>query len=222
MFNRISRWYDFLNHFLSFGMDIRWRKRAIQRLIKLSKGSSFLDVATGTADMAIEIKNQYPKAYVIGVDPATRMLEVAKEKIKSKRYNIQLIAGDGESLPFKDSSFEGVCIAFGIRNIPNRKKALSEMKRVLKKGGILVILEFSKPEGIIGIIYDFYFHKILPFLGWVFSKDKKAYRYLPDSVEEFPQPFEFAREIVSCGFKKILIEYFTWGICVCYVAFKEE
>ncbi len=164
MFNRISRWYDFLNHFLSFGMDIRWRKRAIQRLIKLSKGSSFLDVATGTADMAIEIKNQYPKAYVVGVDPATRMLEVAKEKIKSKRYNIQLIAGDGESLPFKDSSFEGVCIAFGIRNIPNRKKALSEMKRVLKKGGILVILEFSKPEGIIGIIYDFYFHKILPFL----------------------------------------------------------
>ena len=223
MFNRISRWYDFLNHFLSAGIDIIWRKEAVKRLFSLSPEGPFLDVATGTGDMLLAMKKENPEARVIGVDPAVKMVEVARKKIKKRRVeDALLVIADGEELPLKDRSVSGVTIAFGIRNIPDRKKALAEMARVLKKGGVLVILEFSKPKGVFGRVYDFYFKRVLPFLGALFSKDSFAYNYLPRSVERFPEPPRFADEILSAGFKKVMIEPFTKGICICYIAFKED
>ncbi len=223
MFNRISRWYDFLNHLLSAGFDISWRKRAIKKLFLFSQDGIFLDLATGTGDMVVEMKKQKPEAKILALDPAIRMLEVAQQKFKRKGIdNVTLILGKGEDIPAKNQSISGISIAFGIRNVSERKKALSEMARVLKKGGILVILEFSKPHGLFGKVYDFYFKKILPFLGAIFSKNRSAYIYLPESVEKFPEPTKFAEEILSAGFKKVIIEPFTKGICICYIAFKED
>ncbi len=221
MFNRISRWYDFLNHLLSAGQDVIWRKKAVNQLLE-EGGNLFLDVATGTGDVAFEILNQKPTAAVVGIDPAENMLKVAAQKSLKKGKRLLLVKGEGEHLPFRDCTFDGITIAFGIRNVEDREKTLSEFYRVLKPGGTLVILEFSKPKGILGKVYDLYFHRILPFLGWLFSKDREAYTYLPESVEAFPKPAEFAREIAGAGFKYVLMEPYTFGVCYCYKATKGE
>ncbi len=221
MFNRISKWYDFLNHLLSFGQDIIWRRRAVSRLLE-EKGKVFLDVATGTGDVAFEILRQKPSALVYGLDPSCGMLKVAREKALKKGKRLLLISGEGENLPFPDGSLDGITIAFGIRNVENRAKALSEFFRVLRPGGVLVILEFSKPRGLFGVVYDFYFNVLLPLIGWFVSGDKEAYSYLPASVARFPEPGEFAKEILKAGFKMVLFEPYTMGICYCYKAFKGE
>ena len=220
MFNRISRWYDFLNHLLSAGQDILWRKRAVERLLE-EGGEVFLDVATGTADVAFEILRQKPEAKVFGLDPAINMLKVAKEKMLNKGKIFFLTAGEGENLPFPDASVDGITIAFGIRNVEDRRKTLSEFHRVLKPKGTLVILEFSKPRGIFGLVYEIYFNFILPILGWLISGDREAYTYLPRSVAHFPSPNQFAKEILRSGFESVLMEPYTLGICHCYKAVKK-
>ncbi len=220
MFNRISRWYDLLNHLLSAGQDILWRKRAVERLLE-EGGEVFLDVATGTADVAFEILRQKSEAKVFGLDPALNMLKVAKEKMLKKGKILFLTAGEGENLPFPDASVDGITIAFGIRNVEDRGRTLSEFHRVLKPKGTLVILEFSKPKGIFGFVYELYFNLILPILGWLISGDREAYSYLPRSVARFPKPSQFAREILKSGFESVLMEPYTFGICYCYKAVKK-
>ncbi len=220
MFDRISRWYDLLNHLLSAGQDMVWRRRGVKRLLRMGRGV-FLDVATGTGDVAFEIKRQSPQSLVVGLDPAEKMLEVARKKALRKGLSVLFVRGEGERLPFKDGAFDGVAIAFGIRNVEDRRATLSEFARVLKRDGVLVILEFSKPEGLAGKVYNLYFHHILPLIGWVVSGDREAYTYLPRSVEEFPAPEQFARELMEAGFSRVLMEPYTMGICYCYTAFKE-
>ncbi|MGB9668149.1 MAG: ubiquinone/menaquinone biosynthesis methyltransferase, partial [Thermosulfidibacteraceae bacterium] len=167
-----------------------------------------------------EIIRQKPTSKVILLDPAINMLFLAKEKALKKNVVVSIVLGEGENLPFKDESFDGITIAFGIRNVENRHRVLKEFYRVLKDNGVVVILEFSKPRGLLGVLYDFYFHGILPLVGWVVSGDREAYRYLPDSVEKFPTPIEFIGELRSAGFKRVIYHPYTMGICYCYKAYK--
>ncbi len=219
MFNRISRWYDFLNHLLSAGQDILWRKWAVAGLLE-EGGNRFLDVASGTGDVAFEVLRQSPDAFVVALDPAFNMLKVAGKKARKKGARLLLVMGEGERLPFPDAFFDGVTIAFGIRNVEDREATLSEFYRVLRDDGRLVVLEFSKPKGLFGAVYDVYFHWILPTLGWIISGDRQAYRYLPESVERFPGPSEFSKELMRAGFKRVVLQPFTLGICYCYRAYK--
>ncbi|MCL4170724.1 UNVERIFIED_CONTAM: hypothetical protein GTU68_012394, partial [Idotea baltica] len=184
MFNNISPKYDLLNHLLSLGIDIRWRKKAI-KLLKPSSPKTILDVATGTADFAIEALSLKPEK-VIGVDISDGMLEVGKEKIKKKGLTetISLENGDSENLRFTDNTFDAVIVAFGVRNFENLENGLANMHRVLKTGGKVVILEFSKPTAFpFKQLYNFYFKSILPVIGNGVSKDNSAYTYLPESVQ---------------------------------------
>ncbi len=206
MFSEISDKYDFLNHFLSFGQDFCWRKK-VANIVKNIPNDNILDVACGTGDLAIEIKKKVDKN-IIGVDFCFEMLKIAKKKTEELNF----INGDATDLPLKDNSFDVLTIAFGIRNIPERKKALKEFYRVLKKKGYLVILEFSIPDN---FLFRFYFEKVLPFLGGIFSK-KEAYKYLPDSVKRFPSVNNFKKEIRDSGFSKIEIYSLSLGTVKIY------
>ena len=181
MFNNIAKRYDFLNHFLSLGIDNLWRKKAIKCISSIVPNPLILDVATGTGDLAIAALKLNPQK-VIGIDISEEMLNVGIKKIKRKGYQnlIELKKGDSESLEFDDNTFDGITAAFGVRNFENLNKGLSEMYRVLKPKGKIVILEFSKP-GIFPVkqFYNFYFKAILPLLGKIISKDNSAYTYLP-------------------------------------------
>jgi demethylmenaquinone methyltransferase/2-methoxy-6-polyprenyl-1,4-benzoquinol methylase len=222
MFNSISGNYDFLNHFMSLGIDILWRKKAIS-LLKSSQPQVILDVATGTGDFAIEAIRQLRPQKVIGVDISQGMLDVAKEKITKKglqdQFEVRL--GDSEGLPFEDQSFDAVTVAFGVRNFENLAQGLRDMCRVLKPGGTAVILEFSKPRHFpVKQLYHFYFHKITPFIGQFFSKDRKAYEYLPESVAHFPDGQNFTRILEEVGFSKTKARPQLFGICTIYTAVK--
>src|SRR5690606_17288646 len=182
MFDNISGTYDFLNHFMSLGIDILWRKKAI-RSLKKHRPQLMLDVATGTGDFAIEAIRQLNPEKIIGVDISAGMLEVAREKIEKKKladqYEVRL--GDSERLPFEDNSFDAVTAAFGVRNFEHREKGLADICRVTKPGGKTVILEFSNPKGwLVKGLYNFYCRRITPLIGRLFSKDKRAYEYLPE------------------------------------------
>ena len=192
MFNSISGKYDFLNHFLSLGIDILWRKRAV-RLLKKHQPKLILDIATGTGDFAIEALSLNPEK-IIGVDISEGMLSVGREKLIKKNLTdkIELISGDSEFLPFEDNLFDAVIVSFGVRNFENLEKGLSDMLRVLKPGGKVVILEFSKPKSFpFKQLYKFYFQWILPKIGKLISKNHAAYTYLPDSVQAFPDGDDF-------------------------------
>lgn len=215
IFDKIADKYDLLNHLLSAGVDVYWRKRLVA---EIDKGNFFLDVAAGTLDVAIEIKRKFPKARVIGLDPSRKMLiNGKKKKIGQLIYTVQ---GEGENIPFPDQTFDVVTIAFGIRNVKDRKRVLSEFWRVLKKNGKLLILEFSTPKKLIGKIYGFYFKKILPIIGGLISKNKEAYEYLPNSVKDFPSPTDFAEEISKIGFSIVNTVKLSFGICYLYIAKK--
>ncbi len=221
MFNNISPKYDLLNHLLSLGIDIRWRKKAI-RLLKPSSPKTILDVATGTADFAIEAISLRPEK-IIGVDISDGMLEVGKEKIKKKDLTeiISLENGDSENLRFPDNTFDAVIVAFGVRNFENLENGLASMHRVLKTGGKVVILEFSKPNAFpFKQLYNFYFKSILPIIGNVVSKDNSAYTYLPESVQAFPQGSKFLRILTNTGFNQTECIPLTFGICSIYTATK--
>lgn len=221
MFNNIAPKYDFLNHFLSLGIDKIWRKKAIN-LLKSIPNPKILDVATGTGDLAIEA-NKRLGCKVVGVDISVEMLKVAEEKINRRGLTewISVQEGDSENLPFEDHSFDAVMVAFGVRNFENLNKGLSEMCRVLKPKGKMVVLEFSKPAYFpFKQFYFFYFKHILPWLGGVISKDKDAYTYLPESVLNFPDGEAFDKELVAAGMKPIKRYKQTMGIATIYLSEK--
>ena len=221
MFNNISRKYDFLNHFLSLGIDILWRKKAI-RLLKKDAPKLILDIATGTGDLAIEALKLNPEL-VMGVDISEGMLAVGKEKIirKGLEDKIQLQLGDSEKLLFEDNKFDAITVAFGVRNFENLEAGLEDMNRVLKIGGKVVILEFSKPTKFpMKHLYSFYFKFILPKIGRLVSKDSSAYTYLPESVNSFPDGDRFLAILSKSGFKNTKCIPLTFGISSIYIGEK--
>lgn len=222
MFNAISKRYDFLNHLLSLGIDIRWRKKAIQQL-GTQQPKTILDVATGTGDFAIEALKLNPKK-IVGVDISEGMLEVGREKIKKlgAENKISLQLADSEKLPFESNSFDASTVAFGVRNFENLDKGLSEIHRVLKPGGQIVVLEFSQPTGfIMKRLYWMYFKLILPIIGKLVSRDKAAYTYLPESVKAFPYGDAFVQRLLGAGFAQGKCTPLTFGICSLYTAIKK-
>ena len=221
MFDNIAGNYDFLNHFLSLGIDIFWRKRLVRKLLK-QKPQNILDVATGTADLAIAMMKIKP-FNVVGIDISNGMLEVGRKKIKQQdlEKTIQLQQADSEDLPFKDATFDAVTVSFGARNFENLQKGLSEMARVLKPGGKIYILEFSKPTLLpFKQLYDFYFKFVLPLIGKLLSKDNAAYTYLPESVKAFPHGKELNSIIENCGYTNAKNHPLTMGIASIYTAQK--
>ncbi len=222
MFNNISKTYDFLNHFLSLGIDIIWRKKAIKEL-QLDKPEIILDVATGTGDFAFEALEILKPKKIIGVDISQGMLNIADQKIikrnKSEVFEVRL--GDSEKLLFDDNSFDAVTVAYGVRNFENLEKGISDMLRVLKPGGKAVILEFSKPKKFpIKQGYNLYFNYITPTIGKIFSKDARAYSYLPESVNAFPDGKRFTDLMDKVGYKNTKARPLAFGICSIYTGIK--
>lgn len=221
MFNNIAHRYDFLNHFLSAGIDYSWRKKAI-RLLARTQPQIILDVATGTADLAIEAVKIGPK-HITGIDIAEDMLAIGREKIEKKGLTplITLEVGDSEDLQFPDGTFDAAMVAFGVRNFENLEKGLAEMHRVLKPAGIIMVLEFSKPQKFpVKQAYNFYFRYILPTLGRLISGDSSAYTYLPESVGEFPAGNAFLQKLKEVGFENGSHIPLTFGIASIYHAVK--
>jgi demethylmenaquinone methyltransferase/2-methoxy-6-polyprenyl-1,4-benzoquinol methylase len=217
MFNNISPKYDLLNRVLSMGIDISWRKKAI-KMLEQEQPKFILDVATGTADFAIEALSLKPEK-IIGVDISEGMLNLGKEKIKKMNLTnkIELQMGDSERLLFTDETFDAVIVSFGVRNFENLEKGLQDIYRVLKKGGTLVVLEFSQPQGFIfSNLYNFYSKNILPTIGKLVSKDTAAYTYLPDSVRAFPFGNNFLKVMNNVGFTQTQYKELTFGISSIY------
>lgn len=219
MFSTIAPRYDFLNRLLSLGADRRWRRLAVAETVPPT-GGRFLDVATGTADMALEILRQKgPRASVAGVDLSVEMMRVGREKCAraGQRRNIAFLRAPGESLPFRDGAFDSACIAFGIRNVIDRVRGLREMCRTVRPGGRVVVLEFSTPRGaVFGPLYRFYFRSVLPRIGGVFSRGS-AYAYLPESVLAFPDPPAFEEMMRAAGCVSVTRRPLTFGIVTLYV-----
>ena len=221
MFDSIAERYDFLNHFLSLGIDILWRKRAIREISKVNP-KYILDIATGTGDLAIEACRLKPKK-VLGIDISNNMLDFGRVKIKKKGLEniIQMTYGDSEDLQLEDNSFDAVTAGFGVRNFENLGKGLSEMNRIMKKDGIVAIIEPAEPVVFpFKQLYNLYFKGLLPFVGKYFSKDDSAYTYLPQSVEAFPSREKFIEELNKAGFKNAKFIPLTFGVAALYVATK--
>jgi len=221
MFDNIARKYDFLNHFLSFGIDKLWRKKAI-RMLSVYNHSSILDVASGTGDFAIAAMRLHPES-VTGFDLSAKMIELGIRKVKKLglQDKIRFVKGDSENMPFDDASFDAITVGFGVRNFENPEKGLAEFYRVLRVGGVAVILEFSKPRRFpVKQLYNFYFLKILPWLGNKMSKDRSAYSYLPESVMAFPDGQNFLSVLEKVGFKTVSQNRLTLGVATIYLAEK--
>ncbi|NQV38294.1 MAG: bifunctional demethylmenaquinone methyltransferase/2-methoxy-6-polyprenyl-1,4-benzoquinol methylase UbiE [Candidatus Marinimicrobia bacterium] len=211
MFDEISPRYDFLNHLLSFGLDFYWRRRLVSALPVLMD-KPVLDVATGTGDVGVLIQKVHPKSTVYGLDYSFQMTRHCLEKTKAKKCPaFYVLQGDGELLPFPDQSFSAITISFGFRNIGHYDNALQEFSRVLVPGGSLLILEFALPQSkIFAALYRWYFHVILPRLAAFFSR-ADAYRYLPESVGEFPSRSKLETLVLKNGFKHVSIKNMTFG-----------
>jgi len=221
MFDNISHRYDFLNHFLSLGIDKLWRKKAINYL-KPFQPKQMLDVATGTGDFALQALAINPDK-IVGIDISEGMLEVGKRKVEKLQLTgkIELLKGDSENIPFGENKFDAVTVAFGVRNFENLEKGLAEIFRVLKPGAQIVVLEFSRPKMFpLRQIYNFYFKAILPRVGRLVSKDNAAYTYLPASVEAFPDGHDFIRILKKIGFKNTACKPLTFGISSIYTGQK--
>ena len=221
MFNNIAGRYDFLNHFFSLGIDILWRRKAIN-LLRRFRPASVLDIATGTGDFAIEALKLNPQK-VVGVDISEGMMAVGRKKLDQKGLSekITLQYGDSEALPFEDASFDAITVGFGVRNFENLRNGLREINRVLSPAGAAAILEFSRPRKFpIKQLYRFYFKRIMPLAGKMISKDNSAYTYLPESVMAFPDGNDFAAILKEVGFKKVEQYPVTMGIATIYLAQK--
>jgi demethylmenaquinone methyltransferase/2-methoxy-6-polyprenyl-1,4-benzoquinol methylase len=224
MFDSIAWRYDFLNHFLSFGIDRLWRRRVIRIISRHYQNPEILDVATGTGDLAITAMTINPLK-ITGIDISLNMLEIGKEKVRKKGFSgkIELIQGDSENIPFGDNSFDVSMVAFGVRNFTDPLKGLIEMRRVIRSTGMILVLEFSKPSGFLfRRIYNFYFRNILPFVGRLFSKDKAAYSYLPDSVNKFPDNEAFLKLLTDAGFSDTSQTKLTGGVASIYTGLKKS
>lgn len=222
MFSSIAPRYDLLNRLLSLGTDRRWRREAVA-WTEPETGGFHLDVATGTADVALEIFRQKGNgAFVAGVDISVSMMRIGREKAAREGLSdrVAFVQAPGEALPFRDNVFDSASIAFGIRNVVHRELGLREMCRVVKPGGRVVVLEFSQPDtALFGALYRFYFTKVLPRLGGLLSR-RSAYVYLPDSVQEFPPPREFAKSMRDAGCDPVTYRQLTRGIVTFYVGVK--
>jgi demethylmenaquinone methyltransferase/2-methoxy-6-polyprenyl-1,4-benzoquinol methylase len=223
MFNNISHSYDFLNHFFSLGIDVLWRKKAI-RILKKENPRLILDVATGTGDFALEaVRMKMQDARIIGVDISAGMIEVGKKKVRNKNLEhlITLQIADSENLPFDDAHFDAFTVAFGVRNFQDLRKGMSEMLRVLKPGGMGVIIEFSKPSRFpIKQLFTFYFKYIMPTIGKLVSKDARAYTYLPESVDAFPSGNDFVNVMLELGYRECRCIPLSGGIASIYIGKK--
>lgn len=221
MFNSISHRYDFLNHFLSLGIDKLWRKKSI-KMLKGSNPKVILDVATGTGDFALEALSLNPDS-VIGIDISEGMLNVGRKKIEKLKltHKVELQLADSENIPFEENKFDAITVGFGVRNFENLEKGIREIFRVLKPGGTLVVLEFSKPSRFpVKQLYNFYFKFVLPKIGNTVSSDKAAYTYLPESVAAFPDGRDFEAILRTIGFKKTTCKQLTFGISSIYTGQK--
>ena len=221
MFDNIAPRYDFLNHFLSLGIDKLWRKKAI-RILSGYKTDYILDVATGTGDFAVAAAKLKPRK-IIGFDLSEQMLSVGRDKVIRLGLNdlIEFRKGDSEDMPFTDGQFDAITVAFGVRNFENLENGLKEFYRVLKSEGVAIILEFSKPRYFpMKQFYLFYFFKILPFVGRLVSKDSSAYSYLPASVMAFPDDQKFISVLQNVGFSNCHQVRLTFGIATIYIAQK--
>ena len=220
MFDGIAGTYDLLNHLLSAGIDVVWRRRTID-LLDPRPGWKVLDLATGTGDLGFEAAGRDETVGVIGVDVSVGMLRHGIAKVDSKGSRLAFLAGDAEDLPFSDGSFDGVTIGFGIRNVADLPQGLSEIGRVMKLGGRVVILEFSKPATpIVRALYFLYFKRILPSIGRIVSRDPQAYTYLYESVMRFPEGATFCEHLVTAGFSSIKQVKLTFGIASIYIGQK--
>jgi demethylmenaquinone methyltransferase/2-methoxy-6-polyprenyl-1,4-benzoquinol methylase len=218
MFDAIAARYDLMNRLLSFGIDQRWRSKTA-RALSLKPGARVLDLATGTADLALRVAREEAGCHVVGLDPSARMLEVGRRKVEQQKLSerIELVQGDAQSLPFEDRSFDGVCIAFGIRNVPDRPKALREMARVTRPGGRIAILELSEPDGgLLAPFARFHVHTLVPTLGALLS-GAREYRYLQRSIAAFPKANDFAQVMASSGIELLALTPLTFGVCHLYV-----
>ena len=223
MFDSIAPTYDKLNHILSLNIDRIWRRR-VMRIVRRSKAVRIMDVATGTGDLAIAMAKRVDRTQILGVDLSEEMLAVARQKIQKQglEERIMLEKGDAENLSMvADGSIDAVTVAFGVRNFENMERGLREMWRTLKDGGKLVVLEFSTPKNrFIRWIYAQYSHRIIPRIGSLISKDKRAYVYLPESVDEFPSPERFSEMLQEAGFKSVKRRSQSFGIAYIYEAIK--
>ena len=222
MFDRISPKYDALNHLLSLNIDKLWRRKTAKEVAK-NHPKTILDLATGTADLAIALAKHTPQAHIIGMDISEKMLEIGKAKIVKQNLEsqVEMRFGDAARLPFADNRFDTVTVAFGIRNFEDLDKGLSEISRVLKPSGRAVILEFSMPERFpVKQLYRLYFNLFLPHIGKMVAKDESAYAYLPASVEKFPKPDHFCKTLASFGLESDKPKSLTFGIATLYAAQK--
>ena len=223
MFDNIAHSYDFLNHFFSLGIDILWRKKAI-RILKKENPKLVLDVATGTADFAMEaVRMNLGADKIVGLDISEGMLDVGRKKIKEKGWDskIELKKGDSENLPFDTSTFDGYTVAFGVRNFENLEKGMAEMLRVLKPGALGIVLEFSKPKKFpVKQGFQVYFKYIMPLIGKVVSKDNRAYAYLPESVQAFPSGTDFLDVMKKVGYVDTKCIPVSGGIASIYLGRK--
>ena len=219
MFDRIAGRYDFVNRVMSFGLDRGWRRRTV-RALELEPGSRILDLATGTADLALEVARAGADVQVVGVDPSTEMLAVGREKVARAglEERVRLQQGQAESLPFEDDSFDGVCIAYGIRNVADRPAALAEMARVTRPGGRIAVLEATDARsGIFAPFTRFYVHQVVPRLGAVLS-NAEEYRYLQTSIAAFPEPAAFVELMEAQGLEVLEVCSMTFGANTLFVA----
>lgn len=223
MFDGIAERYDLLNRVISLGVDQRWRQQTVAALQVSGRNEPrILDLATGTGDLAILLAKQYPEARILGVDPSAKMMAVGKQKVQARglQTRIEFIEGDAERLPLDNESCDGLTMAFGIRNVPNRARALEEMVRVLRPGSKAAILELSEPQGgVLGALGRFHMHRVVPFVGALLSGERE-YRYLPQSIAAFPKPEAFAAMMREAGLQVSAIVPFTFGVCQLFVGEK--
>lgn len=223
MFDNIAPTYDRLNHIMSLNIDRVWRRR-VMRIVRRAKAQKIMDVATGTADLAIAMAKRIDNTQILGIDLSEEMLAVARRKVEKLGLNerITLEKGDAENLSMvSNESIDAATVAFGVRNFENIERGISEIYRTIKPGGKLIVLEFSMPKNsIVRWIYRQYAHRLLPRIGGMISKDKEAYTYLPDSVEEFPAPERFADMLKAAGFKSVKLRSQSFGIAYIYDATK--
>lgn len=221
LFNRIAPCYDKLNHGLSIGMDIRWRKKAVAALLPGTR--NVLDVAAGTADLSVMLVKEKRASHVTGIDLSEGMLRIGRRKVHAagEDNNIDLIKADAASLPFGDGTFDAVTCAFGVRNFSHLQEGLKEMCRVAAPGARLAILEFGMPGNkYVGALYNWYFTRVLPWIGGLVSKDKQAYSYLPASVKDFCYGQPFVELLQEAGFRHVKMQPVGTGICILYTAEK--